>query len=786
MPRSSKQGNDVAVQGTNDSSIVSKCSTAAQGYFDDNFLRLFVSKTSRRAPLINRGYYIRAQVLNDVFKQFLSAHHGKKQIISLGAGFDSAFFRLRASGLLINATFFEVDFPDVVRRKATIIKTTTELRQQLGEEMSSAQETQGGIFLTSHGYHLLGVDLADLPHLQSCLKQTGIDYQLPTLLLSECVLTYMEVRSSDAVIQWAASSFSNAVFLTYEQIHPSDAFGMVMRRHFEKLNSPLKAIQRYPTLEAQQQRFLSLGWQGTGAVDMNTYYSARLPLKERLRVESLEPFDEFEEWHLKCSHYAVIAGCSGTCSHLVEFLSEGNKQNSPRHQRYTTECTPGHSSPLTTCLIAVTSPRPLRRFGHASSLLSPQLAMVVGGFGESGSRHTRLGDVVMVDLRTGRWKVARGRNGDKELEPVMHHTLTAIPGGNRWLLFGGRSSPSRPSNSTLILTLDTKRATAAAHSDSEMATVSSSFSTDGNLILPSAAVDTIRNGVSSQSNSSVGTDEIDNSESSQVWLKDSRAIDCQLFSGCSQGISPLDEIDSACNQEEVTSERKFPDWRNTEFEMTSYNCQYIETQNSDGPVPRWRHSAVYATVRGKECVVVYGGRGADDAVLGDCWAFDVRKLDWERLEFPGDQPPASHSHSACAWQNTRMIIAGGLGPNLRPFTSVHVVDLEKLRCQEIKLQPTLPPRYSHTAHVVGSSLLLVGGVNPLGGQGYTIAVVDLESATWRLHSLPACVVERPLMVHSHTSELLTDTRMAILGGGGNCFSFGTHLNDTPVEIGVPL
>ena len=42
------------VQGTNDNSIVSKCSMAQQGYVEDNFLQAFVSKVTRRAPLIHR------------------------------------------------------------------------------------------------------------------------------------------------------------------------------------------------------------------------------------------------------------------------------------------------------------------------------------------------------------------------------------------------------------------------------------------------------------------------------------------------------------------------------------------------------------------------------------------------------------------------------------------------------------------------------------------------------------------------------------------------------------
>lgn len=43
------------VQGTNDSSVLSKVSAVAQGYFLDDYLKQFVFKEFRRAPLINRS-----------------------------------------------------------------------------------------------------------------------------------------------------------------------------------------------------------------------------------------------------------------------------------------------------------------------------------------------------------------------------------------------------------------------------------------------------------------------------------------------------------------------------------------------------------------------------------------------------------------------------------------------------------------------------------------------------------------------------------------------------------
>ncbi|KAK5889903.1 hypothetical protein CesoFtcFv8_013478 [Champsocephalus esox] len=45
-------------------------------------------------------------------------------------------------------------------------------------------------------------------------------------------------------------------------------------------------------------------------------------------------------------------------------------------------------------------------------------------------------------------------------------------------------------------------------------------------------------------------------------------------------------------------------------------------------------------------------------------------------------------------------------------------------------------------------------------------------------------VSWPLVLHSFCSELTDsrDQKLLLIGGGGNCFSFGTHLNLQPVTL----
>jgi len=76
-----------AVIQTSDDAAVSKHSAAALNYFHDEYLRYFISGPSRRAPLINRGYYTRVKAIQQIINEFVEKHHlaeKKCQIISLG------------------------------------------------------------------------------------------------------------------------------------------------------------------------------------------------------------------------------------------------------------------------------------------------------------------------------------------------------------------------------------------------------------------------------------------------------------------------------------------------------------------------------------------------------------------------------------------------------------------------------------------------------------------------------------------------------------------------------
>lgn len=73
----------------------------------------------------------------------------------------------------------------------------------------------GGLGLSSSLYHLLPVDLRQSPGLslttliQSLAENTTpiLQPDIPTLFLAECVLVYMTLEESSAVLQWFSSHF---------------------------------------------------------------------------------------------------------------------------------------------------------------------------------------------------------------------------------------------------------------------------------------------------------------------------------------------------------------------------------------------------------------------------------------------------------------------------------------------------------------------------------------------------------------------------------------------------
>lgn len=78
--------------------------------------------------------------------------------------------------------------------------------------------------------------------------------------------------------------------------------------HFDKLQTPLTAVQKYPTTTDQRERFTRLGWPSVSVCNLwelwsSSHFATNL---ERKELDNIEPFDEWEEFSLFGCHYFLL------------------------------------------------------------------------------------------------------------------------------------------------------------------------------------------------------------------------------------------------------------------------------------------------------------------------------------------------------------------------------------------------------------------------------------------------------------------------------------------------
>ncbi|XP_036983319.2 leucine carboxyl methyltransferase 1 isoform X2 [Artibeus jamaicensis] len=309
-PSSSTETDDEGVRGTCEDASICKRFAVSIGYWDDPYIQHLVRLSKeRKAPEINRGYFARVHGISQLTKAFLRKTECHCQIINLGAGMDTTFWILKDQDLL-PSKYFEVDFPVIVTRKLHSIKFKPLLSKPILESHSEDTFQIDGHMLDSKRYAIIGADLRDLSDLEEKLKKCNMNTQLPTLLITECVLVYMTPEQSANLIKWAANSFGTAMFINYEQVNMDDRFGQIMIEHLRRRQCDLAGVETCKSLESQKERLLSNGWETASAVNMMELYS-RLPRTEVSRIEALEFLDEMELLEQLMKHYCLCWATRG-------------------------------------------------------------------------------------------------------------------------------------------------------------------------------------------------------------------------------------------------------------------------------------------------------------------------------------------------------------------------------------------------------------------------------------------------------------------------------------------
>ncbi|XP_076454100.1 leucine carboxyl methyltransferase 1-like [Babylonia areolata] len=292
-----------AVMATNDDAAQCKRFAVDKGYWQDPYISLFVPKgKSTHAPEINKGYYARVTSIRILLQKFIEATNRECQVVSLGAGFDTTYWCLKEQDLNPKS-YIEMDFMAVTSRKCQQIKSKKALLDKLatedGDVMWSKSEVHAG------DYHLVSADLRKVGEVEGKLADCGLDKNLPTLFMAECVLVYIEVPHTEQLLRWISENVPTAMFINYEQVNMGDRFGQVMIDNLKTRDCYLHGVAACKSLETQKQRFTSQGWTGATAWDMMTVYK-HLPQADLQRIERIEFLDERELLEQLYSHYCLV------------------------------------------------------------------------------------------------------------------------------------------------------------------------------------------------------------------------------------------------------------------------------------------------------------------------------------------------------------------------------------------------------------------------------------------------------------------------------------------------
>lgn len=183
---------DRPVIATADDALLAKQATVAAGYYADPFLNWFARNPARMVqPIIKRGTHARVACIDRAVVAFAKLHPSS-QVVVLGAGLDTTFLRTVAGLLDVPAipVWFEVDHPSVILSKSkTIAKYGTKMKVTVamnGIDCAVTSET------CTSTCQCIGHDLRAPPsQLMEKLTRKGLNVELPTLFLLECVQMYL-------------------------------------------------------------------------------------------------------------------------------------------------------------------------------------------------------------------------------------------------------------------------------------------------------------------------------------------------------------------------------------------------------------------------------------------------------------------------------------------------------------------------------------------------------------------------------------------------------------------
>ncbi|EMG46799.1 hypothetical protein G210_2948 [Candida maltosa Xu316] len=418
---------DQQVQGTNNSSIVSKRSVEKLYTLKvqpelGEFFKYFVPKGKRRSPAINRGYWIRMESIRRMVEKIITINSDQKiNVINLGCGFDPlAFQLLHVYQNQIDLNFIDIDYPDLIQNKSDMIQKSPEIKNLIG-----VQRQTSDCLIETDNYKLVGCDLKHSKPYQDILDKL-ITQDTVNIFIAEVSLAYNKPEFANPIIE-ISSKVPNSHFLILEQIMPDGAtnsFATKMLYHFSHLRSPIQCVESYPTKSDQLRRFDQY-YRFTEIKNLFENWKFLIEYEMKAKISEIEDFDEWEEFIIFCQHYVIVHGCN------VDQLVYDVKNEEPDVEvSYVVDDSISmmHDDRFDDEKLQLKFP--------AGGLMDGDKIYINGGL-----KQTRNDETLEVDLESGEITTLT-KNLENDPSARMCHSITSL-NNNELILIGGRSRPGQ-------------------------------------------------------------------------------------------------------------------------------------------------------------------------------------------------------------------------------------------------------------------------------------------------------------------------------------------------------
>ncbi|KAG0055480.1 Leucine carboxyl methyltransferase 2 [Gryganskiella cystojenkinii] len=785
------EATDLAIQGTNTSSITSKRSLERLGYLEpchvpnvterDSplMLKYVVPKPSRRSPVINRAYYQRTESIRMLVEGWVEACETKGveacAVVSLGCGFDPTFFRLatlksQEQDSKTKLKYIDIDYPTLITERLYMIRNEEKLFHLLPQDPT---EDDVGSFV-SDTYSCMGVDLRNLGQLESALQSAGVektDQNMPILVISEVVLAYLGPEESDAVIQFFAR-YPSATFILHEQCVPTfdseepdenlHPFAVTMFRHFERTMTPLKTLQEYRSLEDHRDRLQRLGWQQCDILNMNLFtdYAVMPTAEEHQRICVLEPFDEYDELFWIGAYYFIAVASTGspeTNPDVLEYIGLRAKLSdaaalAKAHVDQSSYVTVGDCTNIPVPAASASASAST----STSTSTSTSAALAPSSFKVNASSPSK---PISWSAQTPFPGLEINRKG---------HTLTVL--GDKAFVFGGFG-------------LDSADETRDSEKQRVFQTRSQQQTRLGSMIHLDLKTGTSR--------TIPKTEDGPAPRMHHATCANLAGTVMYLYGG-RDGPSKVHNDVWRFTPEEGWE----PLWRGR---------MSLGEESPMAPKGLYKHTANIMRVAGREMMVVVGGCVSTGDADNLIYAFDLEEGQWGRFMFEDMNSllPDLFSHSTVVipdvnGENDHLIIIGGIrAHDEKVLNGVWKVTLSAImreyangqqrQCclaaaKEISIRAihgeSLTPRFGHTAVLVEpDQIWVMGGVSAPGLLQWHETVIEINPSEGLFTPIKLSSFKEMVMVGHATAFDSSRGRIIGVGGGGTCFGFGAWWDD---------